>query len=245
MKEAKPPSLYGSSMRKLHFTDGDFYHIFNRGVDKRKIFLKKQDYFRFIHDLFEFNDLDATINVGRKFVNFAGGLASSKSPFRKVRKLLVNIICFCLMPNHFHLILKQIKKEGITKFMQKLGTGYTMYFNQEYERTGSLFEGPFKSIFIEKDEYLVHLSRYIHLNPAELKEPDYKEKGINDWESVGRFLEEYKWSSYLDYLGKHNFPSLINKKPLLEYFKNENEYKKFVYDCMTKDIEKISDLTID
>ncbi|MCK4859169.1 MAG: transposase, partial [Candidatus Omnitrophica bacterium] len=153
-------------MRKISLVNEHYYHIFNRGVDKRKIFLNQNDQYRFIHDLFEFNDMDAVINVNRR-VNITDGgetSISKTSISKKSRKLLVDIIVFCLMPNHFHLILKQKKDNGITKFMRKLGTGYTMYFNKVCQRSGSLFEGAFKSRYIDNDEYLIHLSRYVHLN---------------------------------------------------------------------------------
>ena len=174
-------------MRKVQFANNYHYHIYNRGVDKRKIFLEDQDYYRFIHDLFEFNDLDATINLGRRF-NEQGSTSIKTS---KKRKKLVEIMCFCLMPNHFHLILKQIRERGITKFMHKIGTGYTMYFNKKYQRTGALFEGRFKAIMIEKDEYLIHLSRYLHMNPIELIESNWRGKAsgigkrrLNFWSSI-------------------------------------------------------------
>lgn len=192
-------------MRKTPLVTDSYYHVYNRGVDKRKIFLDDTYYYRFIHGLFRFNRDDR-------------GSTSERS---------VDIICFCLMPNHFHLILKQIRENGITKFMQKIGTGYTMYFNQRCQRTGSLFEGRFKTILIEEDEYLIHLSRYIHLNPIDLVEPDWKEEGIKDRRKADKFLEQYKWSSYLDYTGKRNFPSIINKKFLLNYFKSD-DYLKFM-----------------
>lgn len=229
-------------MRKVWFVDGHFYHVFNRGVDKRKIFLEEKDYYRFIHDLFEFNDLDAAVNPGRRVNKIEGGSTSNNG---KIRKLLVEIVSFCLMPNHFHLILKQTRKEGVIKFMQKLGTGYTMYFNQKNERTGSLFGNRFKAVLIEKDEYLTHLSRYIHLNPVELIQPDWKEKGINNWVAANKFLAEYRWSSYPDYIGKRNFPSVINKSSLLEYFRSSEEHKKFVAEWLTKDYEKIKEFAIE
>ncbi|UCB57613.1 MAG: transposase [Candidatus Omnitrophota bacterium] len=226
-------------MRKVHFANDYYYHTYNRGVDKRKIFLNKIHYFRFIHSLFEFNDLTAAINFGWKMKKDYRGLASIMETEEKER--LVDIVCFCLMPNHFHLILKQVSDNGIVKFMQKLGTGYTMYFNQVCQRKGSLFEGPFKAILIEKDEYFVHLSRYIHLNPVELISSDWRKKGIKDWNKINKFLEQYRWSSYLDYIGKSNFPSLSNRGFLLDYFKGKESYQAFVASWLKEDMEKIED----
>lgn len=228
-------------MRKIKFVKGYFYHIFNRGVEKRQIFMGKQDYYRFIHDLYEFNDANAVINLSYRYGEYRG----STSIIQRTKKILIKIICFCLMPNHFHLILRQVRENGISKFMQKLGTGYTMYFNQKYKRTGTLFGGRFKSVFIETDEQLLHLSRYIHINPLTLIQPHWEETGISNWTSANKFLEDYKWSSYLDYIGKHNFPSLVNRKPILEHFNNENAYMKFVNEYVLENRTKIQDLIIE
>ncbi len=228
------------TMRKTIFANNEYYHIYNRGVDKRKIFLDRNDHIRFLHDLYEFNDQKRTTEFARINV---GGLASRIE--KKPRKKLVEIICFCQMPNHFHLILEQLVEGGISRFMHKLGTGYTMAFNIKEERSGALFQGTFKAVHIENENYLTHLSRYIHLNPVELKEPEWKEKGIKDWKTVNKFLEEYRWSSYLDCIGKKNFPSITNKELLLGIFNDEKKYKKFVREWLAKNLENIEDLTIE
>lgn len=222
-------------------TEQIFYHIYNRGVEKRNIFQEENDYFRFIHDLYEFNDTNPANPNNRRIV---GGRTSNNS---NKRDLLVNIVCFCLMPNHFHLVLQAVKENGITQFMKKLGTGYAMYFNEKYDRVGSLFQGRFKSVLIENDEQFMHLSRYIHLNPIEIVEPSWKENDvIQDWPKAKKFLENYRYSSYLDYIGTKNFPSVIYKNPLLEYFKTPEEYKEFTEDSLVEDIDySISELTID
>ncbi|MFZ2970979.1 MAG: transposase [Minisyncoccia bacterium] len=121
-----------------------FYHIYNRGVDKRVVFEDEEDHIRFINRLLEYNQ------------------NSEKEP------LFVDVVCFCLMPNHFHLVLRPIVENGITDFMRRISTGYAMYFNRKYQRKGVLFESNFKSILVENEEYLKHLSRYIHLNPKEI-----------------------------------------------------------------------------
>lgn len=226
-------------MRKIQFINNYFYHIYNRGTEKRETFLEDKDNFRFIHDLYEFNDVNATLNLTR---NIEGGLASFNV---KSRDLLVEIIAFCLMPNHFHLILKQLRENGITKFMQKLGTGYTMYFNQRNQRTGSLFQGSFKAILVDKDNYFLPLTNYIHLNPVELIEPNWKEKGVKDWKKVNEFLKNYRWSSYSDYVGIKNFPSVINKEFLYGYFKNAENYKNSVNQWLSKDLELIKTTTLE
>src|SRR3990167_8816326 len=119
-------------MKKPQFTADNFYHIYNRGVEKRKIFLNNDDHFRFIHDLFEFNDEAYAQNIYYKLPSMK--LYEVEPHKVSKRKLLVEIIAFCLMPNHFHLFLRQNADNGIARFMQKLGTGYAMYFNQKYNR---------------------------------------------------------------------------------------------------------------
>ncbi len=206
-------------MREIQFASNEIYHIYNRGVEKRKLFLKDNDYFRFIHDLFEFND---TAPAGR-FPTF-GDLASEINKSRK-RELLVEILCFCLMPNHFHLLLRQIRDKGITNFMQKLGTGYTMYFNGRYERVGALFQAPFKAVLINKETHFYHLPYYIHVNPLELIIPKWEKQGIKDYKKTNQFLNSYRWSSHLDYIDKKNFPSVISSKFLSKIWGGSQRYK--------------------
>lgn len=194
---------------------------------------------RFIHNQYEFNDIIDASNTRRN----VRGAASNMCKVRT--QPMVDIVCYCLMPNHFHLVLRQLIDGGIHKFMHKLATGYAMYFNRKYDRTGILFEGPFKAIPIKEDEYLTHLLRYIHLNPVDLVEPEWKENGIKDWESANKFLENYRWSSYMDYIGKHNFPSILNREPLGWYFKTPEEYKDFVQCWMQKNIKEIEEIIIE
>jgi len=231
-------------MRKVVFTNGHYYHVYNRGVEKRDIFMDEKDYFRFIHDLYEFNDRNHVLNLNFRFKSNYGAPSSIVLEKKKERELLVEIICFCLMPNHFHLILKQLIDGGISLFMQKLA-GYVYYFNLKYQRIGPLFQGKFKAIEIDNENYLLHLSRYIHLNPLELIEPDWKEKGIRNWQKAIKFLESYRWSSYLDYLGIKNFPSLIQRDLINNYFKNPADYKNFIINFLPKDFNKIKDLLIE
>lgn len=232
-------------MRKIIFANDHYYHVYNRGVEKRDIFIDDKDYFRFIHDLYEFNDQDAVLNLNFRFnSNYGVPTSIVEKRRRKKRKLLVEILCFCLMPNHFHFILKQLREGGISLFMQKLG-GYVYYFNLRYKRVGSLFQGRFKAIEIDNENYLLHLSRYQHLNPVELIEPNWKEKGIKNQKKVEKFLASYRWSSYLDYIGAKNFPSVTQRDLINSYFKKPKEYKKFIIEFLPKDLNKIQDLIIE
>jgi putative transposase len=139
-------------MEKPQFVSEHIYHLYNRGVEKRDIFLDRHDYLRFIHDLFEFNDTESVLPSNVRFAlrNPRGAAErhlqqclevrppNREGNFRKAKRL-IEVLSYCLMPNHFHLMVRQVEEGGITKFMQKLGTGYAMYFNQKYERVGGLF----------------------------------------------------------------------------------------------------------
>ena len=226
-------------MFRPQFIENQIYHIYNRGVEKRDIFLDKKDYFRFIHDLFEFNDENPSINSSYYF-NSNSKTIEVKPRSTRPRKLLVEILVFTLMPNHFHLLLRQKKENGISKFMQKLGTGYTMYFNQKYERVGSLFQGRFKAILVDRQAHFIHLPFYIHLNPLE----NYG--GSTSLISMMNFLENYRWSSFLDYIGKKNFPSVTSREFLLEFFKGSENYKKEIFKWLKeRNLEKIKDVVLE
>jgi len=234
------------AMRRLRFVNNNFYHIYNRGVEKRKIFLDKKDYFRFIHNLYEFNDTQL-VNIFHRLKKNTSDTSGNRITYSrdKPRKLLVEIICYCLIPNHFHLLLKQLKDRGISRFMQKLGVGYTLYFNQKYERSGVLFQGKFKAVPINNDIQLTHTSSYIHLNPLDLIQPNWEEEGIKNRKKTEEFLNKYRFSSYPDYIGIKNFPSVINKKFLIEYFGNKKDYERFVREWTIEDLNKIKDLTLE
>ncbi|MFC1620998.1 transposase [Candidatus Omnitrophota bacterium] len=225
-------------MRKVQFIEDGVYHIYNRGADKRKIFTGDSDYLRFISSVSGFNttkpvELARILrrrNLRKK--ENCGGFASALVP---ASEKLVKILYFVLMPNHFHLVLQQVAAGGVEKFMQKLGTGYTMYFNKKYKRSGVLFQGVFKAISIEAESYIMQISSYIHLNPLKLIEPEYKKKGVSDLERARLFLRNYRWSSYLDFLGVKNFPFLIDNELHKGYFRNSAEYEDFVLSGIAAD----------
>lgn len=217
-------------MRKLQFVNDEIYHIYNRGVDKRNIFLDDQDYFRFIHDLFEFNDEAPAPNSYYFYSKREDPQFSEVKP-RKVnrgmRKLLVEILAFCLMPNHIHLLLRQVQEGGISKLMQKLGS-YGLYYNKKYERKGHLFGGKFQAIHIKNEEQLKTVFVYIHTNPVAIIFPQWKEKGIKNAKEAREYIENYRWSSYPDYLENKNFPSLTNREFLLKIMGGVEGCRNFV-----------------
>ena len=133
-------------MIKPVFANNELYHVYNRGVEKRNLFMDEADYSRFVHNLYDFNDHSPVLNVKYYFDQQSRTVQSRVLKGRKEpRKLLVDILVFTLMPNHFHMLLRQKRENGISRFMQKLGTGYSMYFNKKYERVGALFQGKFKA----------------------------------------------------------------------------------------------------
>ena len=123
-------------------------------------------------------------------------------------------------------MVRQKIEGGVTEFMRKLGTGYTNYFNQKYERVGALFQGKFKSIRINNDSHFLHLPYYIHLNPLDLVAPEWRNREIKNYKQAARFLENYRWSSYLDYIGQKNFPSVTQREFLLKFYDGSDKYKK-------------------
>jgi len=205
----------------------DIYHVLSRGVDKRKIFINDKDYLRFIHNLFEFNNMENTTTVShrnfKKWDDIASRPISRKE--RKPRKLLVDVHAFCLMPNHYHLLLSSKAKDGIPRFMKKLNIGYAKYFNIKNDRRGALFEARYKSILVENEDHFMYLPHYIHLNPLDMYMPEWRDRKLRNYGDAIKFLENYRWSSLLDYIGQKNFPSVTSRDFLMDVFGSTNEYK--------------------
>lgn len=189
------------------FGNNEFYHAYNRGVEKRTIFLNSSGFSRFILTLDYYRYKNPPVRFS--FRNRPQIIKKTKD-----NSLLVEIVSFCLMPNHFHLLLKQVEEGGITKFMGKVLNSYTKYFNTKHHRIGSLFQGAFKAKHIESTEQLIHLSRYIHLNPL----IDYLVKDLNT----------YNYSSYLEFIS--NRIGFCQKQYILSNFNNYLNYEQFVLD---------------
>lgn len=209
------------SLRKISFVPGEYYHIYNRGNSKQTIFHNVGDYDRFIKLIFLSNGKESfKIHlVGNEIYNFDRG------------EQLVDIGAYCLMPNHFHLLLTQTKSGSITKFVQKLSTGYSMYHNYQHERTGALFEGKFKAERVDNDRYLKYLFSYIHLNPIKTINANWKETGVKNKNKAISFLENYPFSSFQDYGGiKRQQKAILNPKAFPDYFPTEKSFKKEIFD---------------
>ncbi len=207
-----------------------------------------KDRFRFIHDLFEFNDEAPANTSSYHFYNSESGDVGRRQIGRetKTRKLLVTLHCFCLMSNHYHLLLSPLVENGMSLFMKKLNGGYVRYFNLKHERTGTLFERKYKSILVENESYFTHLPYYIHLNILDLVTPEWRERKLRNPKKALKFLNDYHWSSHLDYMGKKNFPSVTQRDFLLEVFNGEKGYTKSIENWLKElDIEEISDIILE
>lgn len=209
------------SIRKVNFANGEFYHIYNRGTDKRNIFSDVADQERFIQSMKEFNVIDpiGSIYEHCRIRNGNTKFGSKASKSGKKDEVLVNVVAYCLNPNHYHFILEQASKKGVEKFMQRLGTGYSKYFNNKHERSGGLFEGKFQAIHIDSNEYLLHVSVYVNLNDR------VHEFGSKASKSSGKVLIKSR-SSWDEYMGKVK-DELCKKNNILGQFKNTKEYKTY------------------
>lgn len=202
-----------------------------RGVEKRKIFLKPQDYHRFILAL-EFCNTSEPADLWSLIVGSDPTIKLVKrfEEKRKVKHIpLVEVLAFALMPNHFHAILREIKDGGISQFMQKMG-GYSTYFNKQYNRVGTLFQSRFKAVRIKDDVQLDTVFAYVHTNPVELWEPGWKERKVKSPARALKKLEEYLASSYNDYIGKPKFPHVVNRRFFLDFYGSEKRCREAVED---------------
>lgn len=206
--------------RKFSFAPEEYFHIFNRGTEKREIFTISDDYKRFIKTLYLCNSVNP---IKLRDV-------PKKETFSYEREeTLVDIGAYCLMPNHFHLLVRAKNDGGVSSFMEKIQTAHSMYFNKRYGRSGSLFQGPFKAEHVSRDEYLKYLFAYIHLNPIKLIDSDWKDKGIENYEKAEKYLSDYKHSSYSDYFGEDRQENaVLNSIAFPTYFNNPNKFKDFI-----------------
>lgn len=207
--------------RKFQFSVDEFYHVYNRGNNKSIIFLSDSDRKRFIKLLYICNTSTPVV-----FKTIQG------MPLDKIKRddTLVDIGAYSLMPNHFHLLLKEKEEGGISRFLEKLLTGYSMYFNKRYERTGKLFEGRSRAQHVDTDEYLKYLFAYIHLNPIKIIDPEWRDNGVTDHTKAKEYLAEYGFSSYLDYISdrKREEGLILNKQAFPEYFVASKDFEEFI-----------------
>lgn len=217
----------------------ELFHALNRGVDGRVLFTDDNDRVRFVHDLFEFND-----NASAPHARGPGRIGGFVNPH--IRERLVDIHGWCLMHNHYHLLLSERVEGGMSLFLRKLNIGYANYFNERHHRTGTLFQGRTKKILVGDHAHFLYILHYIHLNPL-----DYL-RGAEKWRVRSKssipsartaldYLEKYRWSSYLDYINKKNFPSLITtslfKEALGDYPTSLRDYLKSTEDNLPHNLQ--------
>lgn len=210
--------------RKIPLAVDEFYHLYSRGVNKGRIFWDERDRRRFLTLLYLCNGTEIVHLKNLKF-----GKISYRDVFSVDRgKPLVAIGAYCLMPNHFHLFIREVSEGGTSLFMQKLLTGFAMYINKKYERSGPLFEGRFKSEHIDTDNYFHYLYSYIHLNPIKILEPEWKERGLLSIEGAIEYLYQYRYSSYRDYLGEDRPEAkILSREQFPDFFQESGSFEKF------------------
>ncbi|TAL60906.1 MAG: hypothetical protein EPN88_15315 [Bacteroidetes bacterium] len=224
-----------ASIRKVVFANSQIYHIFNRGVERRVVFTNKREYDRMLRVMRYYR----FAHVPMRYSRFAE--LPDAEQFTILQKLSetaileVKILAYCLMPNHFHLILKQENTEGISRYVSNISNSYSKYFNTKHHRIGPLFQGAFKAIWIETDEQLVHLSRYIHLNP------------ITSFLVKEKNLDMHIWSSLPEYLSTESKNILSDPSIILGIYGSKSKYKDFVHDQIqyAQQLEKIKHLMIE
>jgi len=192
----------------------ELYHVLNHSIEGRKLFLDSQDYARFVHNLYEFNDTRPADNLHRLFDPRMKDLRGLS--FSRAREKLVEIHGWCLMKDHYHLLISELIEGGLVRFMTKINVGYAKYYNERYSRRGHLFQGKTKKILVRNEAHFLYILHYVHLNPldylagaAKWRERD--KDSIKNAKGALKYLDGYRWSSYLDYCGKKNFPSIITK----------------------------------
>lgn len=202
---------------RLHpFVNDHYYHVFNRGVEKRPTFTNAREYQRFLETIEYYRVVTPPIKLSRFFTLAREDRKSIISSFHNAPKF-IQLHCYVLMPNHFHFLVSQVSDHGISHFMKRLGDSYTRYFNTKNERVGPLFQGQFKAVRIESNEQFLHVSRYIHLNPYTSYVVKTIEEALN-----------YPWSSLQEYRGVKKW--ICTTKNILSQFKNADQYTEFLKD---------------
>ena len=219
-------------MRIVKIAPGEYYHICNRAVNKQTIFHDTRDHFRFLFLILYFQSPMVFQQLGRLVKDFVLSRALDiKGEVVKKRK--IELVAFCIMPNHFHLIVKELEEAGIATHMQRVLTAYSKYYNTKYEKSGHVFQGPYRAIHISDDPQLKYLSAYIHRNPRELV----------GWLNK---VDKYQWSSYQDYIGENRWGDLLVPDIVLGQFKNKERYHEFVKMSTAKlleeELEHLADL---
>ena len=221
-------TVYNTRMRKNPIIQNEYYHVFNRGNNKQQIFFDIRDWARFLFLVIYFQSPIIHQNISRQVTSFVKSSVfniKKASEIEMVKNRTVDLVSFAMMPNHFHLLLKEHKNGGIAQYMQRILCSYTKYFNTKYEKSGHLFQGPYKAVGVNDNVQLLYLSTYIHRNPREL--PKWKNKE-----------HLYPWSSYQDYTTNNRWDELLQQNIILSQFSNKKEYEQFLKSSPAKELKE-------
>ena len=225
-------------MRKITFAPNEYYHLFNRGVHKHPIFHDQADRIRFLFLILHFQSPLTFNNLSYDLKNFSKTLHQTQTKEHRVsfskkytdkiayiaKNKILGLLAFAFMPNHFHIIVRELTAGGISRYMQRVLDGYTKYFNTKYQQSGHLFQGPFRAVHIESNSQLLYASAYLHCNCRELA--GWQKREVN-----------YPWSSYQDYVQENRWPKLLSSRLITKQFRNGQAYKKWVATSGAKEAE--------
>ena len=199
------------------------YHVYNRGVRKDTLFHSNSDYSRFLLLIFMLQYTEPVQNISRLNKVFSKNLDIKILDQKDKGERLIELLAFCIMPNHFHILGNQLIEDGLAKYMQKVLTAYTMYYNKKYKKTGHAFQGKYKKVFVEDDEQLVYTSIYIHKNSLDV--------GIEPF--------SYTWSSLQDLVGDNRWADFLNGRIIMDHYGGDlSKYKTEVIESPAKIISK-------
>ncbi len=217
--------LFMGVPKQVQIAEGEFYHVYNRGIRKMTICHDAEDYARLLYLTLHSHGVHQPYNLRRRTANYLARASfgiSDRGIIDITNSRKADLVAFALMPNHLHLILYEKRQGGISLYMQRVLNAYTKYYNERYGTSGHLFEGKFKRVHIESNKQLLHVSAYVHRNPREIKARFRKE-------------DKYPWSSLQDYVEHNRWGRLIDFKPILGQFKGTKEYSKFVSSSTAKE----------
>lgn len=214
-------------MRLTHFGNDEYYHVYNRGNHKRIIFHDPVDYQFFKIGLFRYNTTGKVRTFGSQ------------------DDRLVSVISYNLLPNHFHLMLRQEVEDGISQFMYRLQKAYSTFSNRKRARTGTLYEGPFKAKHISTEAYFDHMPRYIHLNIGDLTSYDWRNGSVSNWKDFLKIMSDYPWSSHADYMRQSQDLPILNLDIITDLFPKPSAYEEFIRSWSTSDVTIARSITVD
>lgn len=223
-----------ASQRKDIIAPGQIYHVFNRSVERRPVFTNKREYQRMLDILSYYRHTDLTM----RYSQFKSLPEVARKDMRELleqrQKFEVELYAFALMPNHFHLLIKQVTHKGISSYLSNISNSFAKYFNIRHKRTGSLWQRPFKAVRIENDEQMLHVSRYIHLNP------------VSSYVIKENELDCYPWTSLPEYLNVQK-SGICDSRMIRDHFKTITAYRSFIHDQVgyAQELEKIKHLSVD